>query len=298
MVLWGALAIWVSAFVEPRKATLHPGPLQGLRSRESRSAPCMSGGPAPAPLRTQAEHRVAHHPALHPFAGQLRKDLPGSGGLSIALTYLGVPLPRTLRCAHASLVSLPPPSSPSPASRAGFRSPQRRKSQLGAARRLLYGPGSGRRREVTAPPSDGERGRRGGSGALTPSPALIYPRQPKISRAPAANPRNAPSGAKRHFPACCSLGGDGEASWKERGPPALLPTPGPGGAGWGPPEQLCTPPPALRPVASGNPSLTLAGGLGWNLAFRGGNEIITDLADVHAQPQSPRRVVSSTSTIA
>ena len=121
MVLWGALAIWVSAFVEPSKATMPPGPLQGLRSRESRSAPCMPGGPAPAPLRTQAEHRVAHHPALHPFAGQLRKDLPGSGGLSIALTYLGVPLPRTLRCAHASLASLPPPSSPSPASRAGFR---------------------------------------------------------------------------------------------------------------------------------------------------------------------------------
>ena len=61
--------------------------------------------------------RVAHHPAPHPFAGQLRKDLPGSGGLSIALTYLGVPLRRTLRSAHASLASLPPLSSPSPASR-------------------------------------------------------------------------------------------------------------------------------------------------------------------------------------
>ena len=109
MVLWGALAIWVRAFVEPRKAT--------RRSRKSRFAPSVPGGPAPAPLRTQAEHRVAHHPAPHPFAGQLRKDLPGSGGLSTALTYLGVPLPRPLRSAHASLAPLPPPSSPSPASR-------------------------------------------------------------------------------------------------------------------------------------------------------------------------------------
>lgn len=243
--------MWVLAFVEPRKATLRPGPLQALRSRKSRSAPSVPGGPAPAPLRTQAEHRVAHHPAPHPFAGQLRKDLPASGGLSTALTYLGAPLPRTLRSAQASLAPLPPPSSPSPASRgpcipgpvpltsavekpAGLRASAPLWARLRAAwrghcapQRPREGATRGKRRPDTAPRPH------------LPAPAKNIP-------APAANRRNAPSGAERRFPACCSLGGDAEASWKERGPLLSSRPRAPGGAGWGPPEQLCTPPLSAR----------------------------------------------------
>lgn len=282
--------MWVLAFVEPRKATRRPGPLQALRSRKSRSAPSVPGGPAPAPLRTQAEHRVAHHPAPDPFAGQLRKDLPASGGLSTALTYLGVPLPRTLRSAQASLAPLPPPSSPSPASRgpcipgpvpltsavekpAGLRASAPLWARLRAAwrghcapQRPREGATRGKRRPDTAPRPH------------LPAPAKNIPgssskseKRPQRSGAPL--PGLLLAGRRR--------GGELEGTRA----PALLPTPGPGWRGLGS-AGAAMHSPALRPVASGNPSLPLAGGLGWNRAFRGGNEIITDLADVHAQPES------------
>lgn len=242
-----------------------------------------SGSSAPPdPSRAQG-HPPPRTPSLCKSTPQRS---PGLGGLSTALTYLGVP---------PALPALRTPLwHPSPASR-GPRSPGRvpltPAAEKPAGRRASapLRPGSERRREVTAPPSDRERGRRRGSGALTPPPAPIYPRQPKISRAPAANPRNAPSGAKRHFPACCSLEGTR--------PPALLPAPDPGWCGLGSAGAAVHRPPA-PPGCLRKPLPTPRWGLGWNSAFRGRNEIITDLADVHAQPQSPKRVVSSTSAIA
>lgn len=211
----------------------HPasGTASGSALTKSLSAPSVPGGPAPPPLRPQAEHGSPTTP--HPIPLQVNSAKISGGGGTQHCPDLPWGPPRTPRSARASLASLPPPSSPSPASR-GPRIPGRVPLTPAAESRLLRGPGSERRREVTAPPSDRERGRRRGSGALTPPPAPIYPRQPKIPRAPAANPRNAPSGAERHFPACCSPEGTRR--------PALLPAPTLGGADWGPPEQLCTDP--------------------------------------------------------